>query len=165
MIYVICLTLPPKNDLTMRYPLSPVLGNILIYSFEIRWFWYCPDDFFCRSAVDNIFALFSFPDDADKFNKYLSCKHVSMNISVQKGKESCLFFFDVKIFHENGKFASNIYKKVTFSRIYTNFKSFVPETFKIGFIMSFFFWYFSFWSDRIKFYYRLIHLAIGYFLL
>ena len=35
---------------------------------------------------------------------------------------------------ENEKFATNVYRKKTFSGLYTNFKSFIPETYKIGLV-------------------------------
>ena len=38
------------------------------------------------------------------------------------------------IFRENEKFATNIYRKKTFSWIYTNFKGCIPEAYKIGLI-------------------------------
>ena len=59
-------------------------------------------------------------------------------------------FLDVKIFRENEKFATNIYRKKTFSVVYTNFKCFIPETLKIGLINSFLFRGFSLCSDFIK---------------
>ena len=38
------------------------------------------------------------------------------------------------ILRENEKFATNVYRKKTFSGLYTNFKSFIPETYKIGLV-------------------------------
>ena len=40
----------------------------------------------------------------------------------------------LNIFRENEKFATNVYRKKTFSGLYTNFKSFIPETYKIGLV-------------------------------
>ena len=57
-------------------------------------------------------------------------------------------------FRENNKFATNVYRKKTFSGFYTNFKSFIPETGfipEIGFIKSLLFWCFGLRSDFIKF--------------
>ena len=42
--------------------------------------------------VDDIFALFSCPDHADKFREYLSSKHPNINFSVEKEKDGCLLF-------------------------------------------------------------------------
>ena len=114
MIYLICLILPQNNYLTVGSPLGPVLDNVLTNSFETRWLWDCPNDFklvFYRSGADDIFALFFFPDDADKCNKYLSSIYFSIDLSIQEGKDGCLLFLDVKIFRENGKFTNNVYKK------------------------------------------------------
>ena len=103
-----------------------------------------------------IFALFSSPDHADKFKEYLSPKHPNINFSIEKQKDVCLPFLDVNIFRENKKYASNdLQKKKTFSGVYTNFKSFISETYKIGLIKSLLFWCFSLCSDFIKFHYEI----------
>ena len=62
---------------------------------------------------------------------------------------------DINIFRENDKFATNVYKKKSFSGVYTNFKSFIPETYKIGLIKSLFFRSFSWCSDFIKFHHEI----------
>ena len=108
-----------------------------------------------RCYVDDIFALFSSPDHADKFKEYLSSKHPNINFSIEKNKDGCLPFLDVKIFHKNVKIATNVYRKKTFSGIYTNFKSFITETYKIGLIKSLSFRCFSLCSDFTKFHYEI----------
>ena len=51
-----------------------------------------------------------------------------------------MFFFDdwpcldINIFNENEKFATNVYRRNTFSGVCTNFKTFTPEIYKIGLI-------------------------------
>ena len=55
-------------------------------------------------------------------------------------------FLDDNIFRENEKLATNVYRKKTFSGVYTNFKSFISETYKIGLLFR----YFSLCSDFIK---------------
>ena len=113
-----------------------------------------PNDFktvFNRHYVDDIFALFSSPDHADKFKDYLSSKHPNIKFSIEKEEDGRLPFSDINIFRENDKFATNVYRKKTFSGVYTNFKSFIPETYKIGLIKSLLFQCFSLCSDFIKF--------------
>ena len=112
-------------------------------------------DVFYRRYVDNIFALFSSPDHKDKFKQYLSSKHANINFYIEKEKDSCLPFLDVNIFGENEKFATNVYRKKTFSGVYTIFKSFIPETYKIGLIKSLLFRCFSLCSDFIKFHHEI----------
>ena len=103
-------------------------------SFERRCLRDCPKDFkpvFYRRYVDDIFALFSSPDHADKFKEYLSSKHSNIKFSIEKEEDGCLPFLDVNIFRENDQFATNVYRKKTFSEVYTNFKSFTPENIKL----------------------------------
>ena len=64
-------------------------------------------------------------------------------------------FVDINIFRENDKFRTNVYRKKTFSGAYTNFKSFIHETYKIGLIKSLFFLCFSLCCDFIKFHYEI----------
>ena len=109
---------------------------------------------FYRRYIDDIFVLFSSPDHADKFREYLSSKHPNIKFSIEKEEDGCLPFLDVNIFRENDKFATNVYRKKTFSGVYTNLRSFIPETFKTGLIKSLF-RFFSLWSDFIKFHHEI----------
>ena len=84
---------------------------------------------FHRRYVDDIFISFSSLDQAEKFKKHL------------------LSFLDVNTFREKGKFFTNVYRKKTFSGVYTNFDRFVPETYKTGLIKSLVFRCFNFCSD------------------
>ena len=45
-------------------------------------------------------------------------------------------FLDVKVFHENDKFVTNIYRKETFTGVYTNFSSFIPLEQKLGLVYT-----------------------------
>ena len=66
---------------------------------------------FCRHYVDDIFALFSSPDHADKSTEYFSSKHSNIISSIEKEEDECLPFLDVNIFCENKKFATIVYRK------------------------------------------------------
>ena len=110
---------------------------------------------FYRRYIDEIFLLFSSLDHADKFRQYLSSKHPNIKFSIEKEEDGGLPFLDINIFRENYKFATNVYRKKTFSGVYINFKSFVPETYKIDLIKSLLFWCFSLWSDFIKFHHEI----------
>ena len=79
----------------------------------------------------------------------MSSKHANIKFSIEKEEDGCLPFLDVNIFRENDKFATNVYRKKTFSGFYI--KSFIPETYKIGLIKSLLFRCFSLCSDFITF--------------
>ena len=65
--------------------------------------------------------LYFFPslDQAEKFKKYLSSKHPNINFLLEKENEGRLFFLDINIFQEKGKCVTNVYRKKTFSGVYT----------------------------------------------
>ena len=52
-------------------------------------------------------------------------------------------------------FVKTINLQLTFSGVYTNFKIFITETYKIGLIKSLFFWCFSLCSGFIKFHHEI----------
>ena len=110
---------------------------------------------FYRRYVDDIFVLLSSLDQAEKFKKYLSSKHPNINFSLEKENEGRFSFLDVNIFREKGKFVTNVYRKKTFSGVYTNFDTFIPETYKTGLIKSLLFRSFNLWSDFVKFHHEI----------
>ena len=139
-------------------PLGPALANIFMCNFENKWLKDCPHSLkpvFYRRYVDDIFVLFSSLDQAEKFKKYLSSKHPNINFSLEKENEGRLSFLDVNIFREKGKFVTNVYRKKTFSGVYTNFDSFIPETYKTGLIKSLLFRCFNLCSDFVKFHHEI----------
>ena len=64
-------------------------------------------------------------------------------------------FLDINIFREKGKFANNVSRKKTFSGVYTNFDSFIPETYKTGLIKSLLFRLFNLCSDFVEFHHEI----------
>ena len=83
--------------------------------------------------MDDIFLLFQKEDHVNKFEKYLSSRHKNINFKSEKEKDNCLSFLDVLVTRSNG-FITSVYRKKTFSGIYLNFHSFVPDIYKKGFI-------------------------------
>ena len=64
-------------------------------------------------------------------------------------------FLDVNVFHENGKFVTNDYRKETFTGVYTKFSSFIPLEHKFGLVyMSLHHW-FCLVSDMSKFHFEI----------
>ena len=146
------------DGVAMGSPLGPALANVFKCSFENKWLKDCPHILklvFYRRYVDDIFLLFSSLDQAGKFKKYLSSKHLNINFSLEKENDSRLSFLDLNIFCEKGKFVVNVYWKKTFSGVYTNFNSFMPEIYKTGLIKSLLFRCFNLCLDFVKFYHEI----------
>ena len=47
-----------------------------------------------------------------------------------------LSFLEIKIVRENNKFTTSVYRKTTFSGVFTNFGSFIPNSFKYVLIFT-----------------------------
>ena len=46
-----------------------------------------------------------------------------------------LSFLDIKIVRENNKFTASVYYKPTFSGVFTNFESFIPNSYNCALIL------------------------------
>ena len=142
----------------MGSPLGSAQANIFKCSFENKWLKDCPHSLkpvFYRRHVDDIFVLFSSLDQAEMCKKYLSSRHPNINFSLEKENDCRLSFLDINIFRENGKSVPTFYRKKTFSGVYTNFNSFIPETYKTGLIESLLFRCFNLCSDFVKFHHEI----------
>ena len=51
-------------------------------------------------------------------------------------KENKLSFFDVEIIRNQGQFTIKIYRKPTFSDLYSNFESFLLSVFQFGMVYT-----------------------------
>ena len=75
---------------------------------------------------------------------------------MRERKWRSFIFLDINIFYrEKWKFVTNVYRKKTFSGVYTNLSSFIPEIYKNGLIMLLSFRCFSlcfdfFWNYNMK---------------
>ena len=68
-------------------------------------------------------------------------------------------FLDVNIIPEKDKFTTFVYRKPTFSEIYTHFDSFLPSSNKIGLLYILLYRYFRICSDWTKFHLELVKLT------
>ena len=87
---------------------------------------------FYKRHVDDIFVLFKRPEHVNPFVEYMNSKHKNISFSFEIEKDGQMFFLDVNVFHENGKFVTCVYRKETFTGIYTNLPCFKPLQSKFG---------------------------------
>ena len=66
----------------------------------------------------------------------MNSRHHSMSFSSESEKDDIMPFLDIQICREGGKFATSVYRKPTFSGVYTHFDSFVPMPYKFGMIYT-----------------------------
>ena len=104
--------------------------------------------------MDDIFVLFNKPEHAQFFLEYINKKHKNMKFLIDTKINQSLSFFDVKIFRENGKFITSIFRKETLSRVYTNLISFISLDCKFGLVYTFLNCCFNLSSDFLKSHYE-----------
>ena len=141
----------------MGSPLGPTLANILFCYHESNWLKHCPKDFkpvYYKRHVDDIFVLFNKPEHAQFFLEYMNKKHKNMKLSIETEINRSLSFLDVKIFRENDKFVTSVFRKETFSGVYTNFISFIPLEYKFGLVHTILNRCFNLSSDLLKFHHE-----------
>ena len=50
-----------------------------------------------------------------------------MSFSMETERQNKFSFLDIEVIREQGKFSTTIYRKPTFSGVYSNFESFLPS--------------------------------------
>ena len=121
------------DGVAMGSPLGPTLANVFICHFENIWLENCPRSFkpiVYRQFADDKFLLFRRKDHIEKFRSYLNKQHKNIKFTSEIKENGSLSFLDIKISRENNKFVTSVYRKPTFSGVFTNFESFIPDIYK-----------------------------------
>ena len=111
----------------MGSPLGPSFANAFLSYNEKNWLHSCPQRFnavFYRRYVGDIFVLFKSNDYLKYFYEFLNSCHVNMFFSTKTERQNKFSFLNVEVIHEQGKFTSTIYRKPSFSGVYSNSESF-----------------------------------------
>ena len=143
-----------KDGVAMGSPLGPTMANVFLSFYEIKWLEQCPKEFkpvFYRRYVDDIFVLFESAEHLSKFRNYFNTCHPNMSFSFEQEKNGKLSFLDIEVSREKGKFVTTVYRKPTFSGVYTHFESFLPTIYKFGMVYTLAYRCFKICSDWTKF--------------
>ena len=138
------------DGVAMGSPLGPTLANIFLCFHERHWLSQCPASFkplYFKRYVDDIFCLFRDRSHVQDFLAYLNARHPNMNFTHEDESNSSLPFLDVNVIRSNGNFVTSIYRKPTFSGVYTNFNSFLPDLYKKSLVSTLLFRLFTICSS------------------
>ena len=125
------------DGVAMGSPLGPTLANVFMCHFENIWLEKWPAHFkpiVYRRFVNDTFLLFRTKDHVEKFKNFFNKQHKNIKFTSEIEENGSLSFLDITITRENNKFVTSVYRKPTFSGIFTNFESFIPEIHKRGLI-------------------------------
>ena len=128
-----------KDGVAMGSPLGPALANAFLAHHETVWLDECPLSFapiFFGRYVDDIFVLIRSNDHIELLAQYLSTQHPNIKFTYELENDNRLPFLDVNVFRDAGKFSSTVHRKATFSGVYSNFRSFMPVSYKKGLIST-----------------------------
>ncbi|XP_057293867.1 uncharacterized protein LOC130622418 [Hydractinia symbiolongicarpus] len=142
------------DGVAMGSPLGPTLVNIFMCHYENIWLKNCPSEFkpiYYRRYVDDIFVLFESREHVQNFYEYINSRHQNIKFTFEEECDKVLPFLDVCVMREGDSFVTNVYRKPTFSGVYTNFSSFIPMEYKHGLIFSLLYRCYHLCSDLNKF--------------
>ena len=95
--------------------------------------------------------LFESAEHLSKFRYYFNTYHPDMSFSFEQKKNGKLSFLHTEVSREKGKFVMTLYKKPTFSGLYTHFESFLPTIYKFGMVYTLAYHCFKICPDWTKF--------------
>ena len=72
----------------------------------------------------------------EKFHLYLNCQHANIKFTSEIEENNSISFLDIKINRDSNRFLTSVYRKPTFSGVFTNFDSYIPLSYKSGLISS-----------------------------
>ena len=123
------------DGVAMGSPLGPTLANAFLCHFEKKWLSECSVEFLrsvYKRYVDDIFVTFNSYSQLLKFVDYVNHQHPNIKFTFEVQKNNNFSFLDVKICRANNKFTTSLFRKPTFSGVFTNFDSFIPISCKHG---------------------------------
>ena len=141
------------DGVAMGSPLGPTLANVFLCHHEESWLNQCSSDIrpvcFLR-YVDDIFVLFRSGHQVNDFHNYINSQHPNMRFTIERESEDCLPFLDVHVRRVNSVFVTSVFRKPTFSGVFTNYGSFIPELYKRNLVSTLLFRSFTLCSDWVS---------------
>ena len=129
------------DGVSMGSPLGPILANAFLAFHEQKWIDNCPADIkpiVYRRYVDDVFILCRDKEHHMKFLNYMNTMHRNITFTDEVEENDTLSFLDISLkrINDTDKFVTNVYRKQTFSGVFTNFFSCLPISFKAGLIST-----------------------------
>ena len=147
----------------MGSPLDPTLANAFLFHYEKEWLYSCPVEFkpnLYKRYIDDTFVMFQFRNHVKMFVDYMNTKHPNVRFPFEIENGNSFSFLDINNIRNIDKraFETSVYRKSTSSGAFTNFKSFIPMTYKIGLLENMLFCCFSISTFYEKFHKEIVNL-------
>ena len=125
------------DGVAMGSPLGPTLANVFMCALEQNFLTNCPSEFqpiLYRRYVDDTYCIFENINQDERFLEYLNSQHPNIKFTHEVEENNSLAFLDVLVIHDRNGFATNLYRKKTFTGLYTNFESLSPSKYKVNLV-------------------------------
>ena len=108
--------------------------------------------------MDDIFAMFKKRDHVKTFLRYIDSRHRNIKFTCEEEKNNKISFLDISISRNNNALKTSIFRKPTFSGVYTNFNSFLPTEYKRKLLRTFLYRTYNICSSYLQIHEEIIHL-------
>ena len=138
------------DGVAMGSPLGPTLAMAFMCYMEELWLADCPLEFkplFYKRYVDDSFLIFKSRDQIEKFLNYLNNKHSNIKFTSDIEENNALPFLETIFKHENNVISTSMYRKPTFTGLYSKYSSFTPIIYKKNLVSTLCFRAFKICSD------------------
>ena len=128
------------DGVAMGSPLGPAFTNIFMSCLEKRFLESCPDEFrpvLYRRYVDDTFCLFHKKEHAEKFLDFINSQHPNIKFTVEFENDNSIPFLDVLVTHDDTGFSTSLYRKKTYTGLYSDFDSLAPDKYKTNLLSVF----------------------------
>ena len=120
----------------MGSPLGPSMANLFMCALE-KFLDDCPSQckpIIYRRFADDIFCLFRNEEHVNLFLDHIKSHNNSIKFTVEKEDNNSLPFLDVLIHKDGSRFTTSLYRKPTFTGLYTEFSTPSPTKYKVNLI-------------------------------
>ena len=127
------------DGVAMGSPLAPVLANVFMAEFERKWIDQCSISsapLLWLRYVDDTFAVFRDNAAIQSFYTYINNCHPSISFTIEIEQDNRLPFLDCCVHKTSSSFQTSLFRKKTFTGLYTLWDSFTPRKYKINLIRS-----------------------------
>ena len=127
------------DGVSMGSSLGPHYANSFLCKHEKKWLNECPENIKplqYRRYVDDIFILTRDREHHQKFLDYMNSRHENISFTDEMETNNSMAFLDVLVTRTDSSFVTNLYRKATFSGVFTNFFSFISIQFKASLIST-----------------------------
>ena len=136
-------------------PLGPTLANVFLCYYKKEWLDNCPSHFkpiVYRRCVDDIFVLFSSKEHLQPFVDYMNKQHRCIKFTSETEQNNTFSFLDINITRQNNQLKTSVYRKPTFSGVFTHYESYIDQSYKKSLIFTLLSRCYSICSDYTLFY-------------